>query len=102
MSLAFIRDWRAVLTIWPTRILELYMSIAILIPLYPSDHLLVSFIFFAQLFISLKIMVRIVRWMGDIVMVLDGNFMAKMSYFWQFSAPCLRGLLCMEAGGGRP
>ena len=23
------------------------------------------------------------------------KFMAKMSYFWQFSAPCLRGLLCM-------
>ena len=29
----------------------------------------------------------------DIFMV--ENFMAKMSYFWQFSAPCLRGLLCM-------
>ena len=34
------------------------------------------------------------------------NFMAKMSYFWQFSAPCLRGLLCMgkqevgNRGGG--
>ena len=32
------------------------------------------------------------------------NFMAKMSYFWQFSAPCLRGLLCMgkqEVGNRR-